>query len=437
MRRLLLVAAREYVAAVRTKAFVVSLVIMPIFMGGSIVAMKMLEKQVDVTDRHIAVIDRTGAVAPLLEQAAARRNQTEVFDPKDHRRVAPSYLLQRVDARAGSDKQQRLELSDKVRGGELTAFLEIGPQVLNPGKDSQAARVVYYARNPAFDDARGWLMQQVNDAVRGLRLKAVHLDPAVIARATQWVQVDAAGLLDRDKSGAIQEGENKNEGLALAVPGLMAMLMFMVIMMGATPLINSVIEEKMYRIAEVLLGAVTPFQLMMGKLVGALGVSLTILAAYAACGAYAAHSLGVAKSVPFGLIPWMIVYALAAVFMFGAMFTAVGSACNDLKEAQSAMMPVWLLVVIPTFVWFPVMKEPLSSFSTLASLIPPFTPMLMLLRQATAAGIPAWQPWVGLLGITLWTLASVWTAGRIFRVGLLLQGKPPKLGDFVRWAVRG
>ena len=163
---------------------------------------------------------------------------------------------------------------------------------------------------------------------------------------------------------AIQEGENKSEGLALAIPGLMAMLMFMVIMMGATPLINSVMEEKMHRIAEVLLGAVTPFQLMLGKLVGAVGVSLTILGVYGACGAYAAHSLGVAKSIPYGVLPWMIVYALAAVLMFGALFLAVGSACNDLREAQAMMTPVWMLVVIPNFVWFPVMKEPLSGFST-------------------------------------------------------------------------
>ena len=99
MRRLMLVAAREYVSAVRTKAFVISLVIMPIFMGGSIVAMKLLEKQVDVTDRRIAIIDHTGMVAPLLEQAATHRNTNEVFDAKDHRKEAPSPICCNVSPR--------------------------------------------------------------------------------------------------------------------------------------------------------------------------------------------------------------------------------------------------------------------------------------------------------------------------------------------------
>ncbi|MBN2446880.1 MAG: ABC transporter permease, partial [Phycisphaerae bacterium] len=71
------------------------------------------------------------------------------------------------------------------------------------------------------------------------------------------------------------------------------------------------------------------------------------------------------------------------------------------------------------------------------SLFPPCTPMLMLLRQSTPVGIPIWQPIVGLIGVTLFTLAAVWAAGRIFRVGLLMQGKAPNIRDLARWAIRG
>ena len=71
------------------------------------------------------------------------------------------------------------------------------------------------------------------------------------------------------------------------------------------------------------------------------------------------------------------------------------------------------------------------------SLIPPFTPMLMLLRQAMPGGVPAWQPWVGLAGVLVFALATVWAASRIFRVGILMQGKPPKLAELARWAIRG
>ena len=61
----------------------------------------------------------------------------------------------------------------------------------------------------------------------------------------------------------------------------------------------------------------------------------------------------------------------------------------------------------------------------------------MLIRQATPGGVPGWQPWVGLAGVLLTTVFLVWAAGRIFRVGILTQGTPPKLGNLIRWAIRG
>jgi ABC-2 type transport system permease protein len=221
------------------------------------------------------------------------------------------------------------------------------------------------------------------------------------------------------------------------VPAAMLMLMFLMIMVGAMPLINAVLEEKMQRIAEVLLGSVRPFQLMLGKLLGTLGVSFTVIAIYVSGGIAVAYYMDIADYVPFHVLPWFFVYMVAAILLFGSMLAAAGAACNDIKEAQSLMMPVWMLIMIPMFVWLPVVKEPLSGFATWISLVPPWTPILMLVRQTAPVAIPAWQPWVGLAGVVIFALLCVWLAGRIFRVGLLMQGKPPKLTDLVRWAVRG
>jgi hypothetical protein len=63
--------------------------------------------------------------------------------------------------------------------------------------------------------------------------------------------------------------------------------------------------------------------------------------------------------------------------------------------------------------------------------------MLMLMRLATPGGVPAWQPWVALVGVVATTLLFVWAGGRVFRVAILMQGTPPKLQNFVRWAIRG
>ncbi|MCB1128459.1 MAG: ABC transporter permease, partial [Verrucomicrobiae bacterium] len=116
---------------------------------------------------------------------------------------------------------------------------------------------------------------------------------------------------------------------------------------------------------------------------------------------------------------------------------ALGSVCSDVRDAQSMTLPGMLPAMIPMFVIMPVLKEPLSGFATVMSLLPPFTPLLMMLRQASGAGIPAWQPYVGLAGVILTTLASVWLAGRIFRVGILSQGKLPGPRQILRWMIRG
>jgi ABC-2 type transport system permease protein len=88
-------------------------------------------------------------------------------------------------------------------------------------------------------------------------------------------------------------------------------------------------------------------------------------------------------------------------------------------------------------VMMPIIQHPLTPFATWMSLIPPFTPMVMLMRLGTQQSIPAWQPWLGLVLVLLTTIGAIWAGGRIFRVAILMQGAPPKLGNLMRWAVRG
>ncbi|MFH0793292.1 MAG: ABC transporter permease, partial [bacterium] len=158
---------------------------------------------------------------------------------------------------------------------------------------------------------------------------------------------------------------------------------------------------------------------------------------YMLAGIVTVQHMGKAQIIPWHLLPWFFAYMLTAIVMFGAMFAAVGSACNDMKEAQSLNIFIMLPVMIPMFVVGAVLKEPLSGFSTALSLFPPFTPILMMLRQCMPAGVPAWQPWVGLAGVVIFTILTVWAGGRIFRVGILMQGQPPKITNLLRWAIRG
>jgi len=116
---------------------------------------------------------------------------------------------------------------------------------------------------------------------------------------------------------------------------------------------------------------------------------------------------------------------------------ALGSACNDSKDVQAIQFPAMLPIIILLIVMMPIILNPLSSFATGLSLFPVWTPMLMVLRQATSVTIPVWQPCVGLLGVLLFTAFSVWAGARIFRSAIIMQGKRPKIGTLLRYIFKG
>lgn len=102
--------------------------------------------------------------------------------------------------------------------------------------------------------------------------------------------------------------------------------------------------------------------------------------------------LGTIGFFPFHLVPWFLGYVILAILMVGGNAIALGAACNDARDAQNLTLPSILPLLIPMFLIGPVLKEPHSAFATAASLFPPFTPILMILRQSLPAGVPLWQP---------------------------------------------
>jgi ABC-2 type transport system permease protein len=245
-------------------------------------------------------------------------------------------------------------------------------------------------------------------------------------------------LLSADEAtGEVREARKSSEAEAVLVPLVLFFLMFMMVMMGSIPLLSSTQEEKTQRIAEVLLGCLKPHEFMAGKVLGGLAVSLTGATVYVTGGIILLNVAGLAAFVPLHVIPWFFAYLVLEIVMIGTYLAALGSACNDPKDAQNMMFPALIPVFLPIFLAMPTLQEPTSAFATGLSLFPLFTPLLMLLRKASPVGIPAWQPWVGLIGVLLATVFSVWAGGRIFRVAILMQGGPPKLSKILRWAIRG
>jgi ABC-2 type transport system permease protein len=463
VRKVFVIAAREYQAAVRTKSFLVSLLVLPLMMGGSIIVQFLVKDQVDVREKRFAVVDRTPGekLVGVLEEAVRKRNDKEIFDPETHKQNKPVFALERVAPSADTPEaiqQQRFDLSERVRKGELFGFLEIGADVTRPagsappagaapfplpGASSEAndrAVVRYQSNSPTYDAFQHWAQALLNDKIREARIATTHPDltgPRLTA-LLQPVPLLSKGLSERvAATGRIAEGRDENPIVSILLPGGLLIMMFMMVLVGATPLMNGVVEEKMQRTAEVLLGSLRPFQLMMGKLIGMVAVSLTLAAIYLACGYAAARHYDVAQFLRPETLAWFLLFQGLAVCMYGSLFIAIGAACTDVRETQTMVWPVMLLACLPMFIWVNVVREPTSNFSLVASLFPFATPMLMIARQAVPPGIPLWQPLLGMVGVLATTTLCVYAAGRIFRVGILMQGKGANLGELARWVVRG
>ena len=448
MHKISTIAKRDYIATVRTKAFIFGLVVAPMLFGGGSIAMSFIRGQPDLKGRHVAIVDHTGVVAGPLVSAAREKNDRELFDKKTHQQIAPRYVFE-VMAPAADSKAQLLALSGRVRRKQLVAFLEIGKDVLRPPdpaddadektseKTSPDGRVSYYTNAGGIDEMRNWLNGPINEGVRLARLAQLGIDINRSRGLTASVPIEGLSLVERDeRTGEVHEARKRSE-MEVFVPFGVAIILVMIVMVGSGPMLQNVTQDKSQRIVETLLGAATPFELMTGKVLGAVGVSVTSSLLYVLAGTVAVNALGVAGLLPLSIIPWFYVYLLADLVMLCAFAAALGACCSTPQDAQNLAIVLLMPCIIPLLMLMPVLRQPNGMIATVMSLVPPFTPILMLLRQAMPTGVPAWQPWVGLTGVLVFAAATVWAASRIFRVAILMHGKPPRLAEMVRWAMKG
>jgi ABC-2 type transport system permease protein len=423
VRKIGIVAAAELGMLVRTRAFIITILLMPVLVAGSILFQNVISKQVDTTARRFAVVDGTGALFDAIERAARDRNllvRTGVLK-------AARFHPERVDRALDADA--RLALSDRVRREEIFAFVEIPAGVLAPG----GARVAYYSDHPTYEDLRRWLEGIVIGEVRKHRLRGAGVDPEVVAKLDRPVPSEHLGLLHRGPAGEIRAAARVDVIKTYVVPLVLMYILFLTIFMSAPQLMNAVMQEKMSKISEVLIGSVTAFELMMGKLLGSGGMALVLAVVYLGGGMAVAAYSGYAHLVSPVLFVYFLLFMALAVMFYGSVFIAVGAACSDIKDAQSLMTPVMIIAVLPMFAWQAVLGSPTSPFAIGISLFPPATPFMMLLRLAVAPAPPAWQVALGVLFTGAATLACVWAAAKIFRIGILATGQSAGLGQMLRW----
>jgi ABC-2 type transport system permease protein len=436
------VTSTEFGSSIRTKSFLIGILLLPAMIGLSILLQVFVVQKADTRTRTVAVVDRTGELYPAIERAAEASN-AQTVDEKGKAvkpRIRPSLIT--ASSLGQDDAVVALELSDKVRRGEFDGFVVIPREALATPSSSTAKSPVleYHSEHPNDDVARNWLAETANAEIRSHRFRSVGIDQALAARLNQPLKIENMGLLDRQVTtnggpAEIKAAEKVDPVRTSVVPVVLMYAMFFLIMTTTPQLLNSVIEEKMSKISEVLLGSITPFELMMGKLLGSTAIAAVLASLFLASGYIVAFYYGYIDVVSTSLLIALLVFLVLAMLLYGSLYMAVGSACNELKDAQSLMMPIILLSTFPAMIWPVIQRDPSSPLSVGLSLFPPASPYLMLMRLGMQPAPPAWQVGLSIVGTALTALACIWAAGKVLRIGLLMQGKTPNYRELVRWVM--
>jgi ABC-2 type transport system permease protein len=216
------------------------------------------------------------------------------------------------------------------------------------------------------------------------------------------------------------------------------MLLWIATFTSGQYLLTTTIEEKSNKVMEVLLSAVSPMQLLGGKILGQAGVSAVILLMYGSAVMAGLLAFALGDLVPVLHLVLFAIYFVIAYFMIATIMAAVGSAVNELRDAQSLMGPIMLVMVIPMIIWPVLSEHPNGMLATITSFTPPLLPFVMILRvTASTEPIAIWQIVLSIgVGIVS-VVAMIWMCARIFRIGVLMQGKPPSILQLAKWIRQG
>jgi len=453
MRRVGLIAAREFLAAVANRGFVIGLLLMPALVAVlAMAAPRLMNARTEPIRGQVAVLDPTGDVLTdlraALEPAAIARRRTETTTralanaPAAMRGVAGvpnATVVARVlgappeleivarsqDADVAGEKDW---LSDDTEGVRHLALVVIHPDAVAPAA-GQSEYGGYDLYVPANVDERveAALYEGLREALLAARIRAHDLDRGQIEALMRVARPASVTVTARDE-------RRTNAAFNRTLPFVFAGLLVFGILIGGQTLLTSTIEEKSNRVIEVLLSAVSPLELMAGKILGQMAVSMLVLALYVGAGLMLLMSFAMIGLLEPMLVFYLLVFFLISYLVFAAVFSAVGAAVNEMREAQSLMTPVMLLLMAPWMLGPFIARAPDATFSVALSFIPPVNTFAMMTRLASSAPPPAWQVWVT-VGIGLASaLAVTWFAAKIFKVGLLMHGRPPSLATLIRWA---
>ena len=302
-------------------------------------------------------------------------------------------------------------------------------------------QIQYWSVNASDSRLRDEIEQAINAEIRQREYQARGLDAAAV-REIERTFVLFSSLNPRKAAG--HETVGAVDTIKQWLPSGFVYLLWLSIFVIIQMLLNNTIEEKSNRIIEVLLSSVTPGELMMGKLFGIAAIGLTMVGAWMAslfgilswkaggASELAGQLLTVLKAS--NLVPLFSLYFVLGYLMYAAFILSIGSVCNTIKEAQSYMSLLTVIMIVPLLTMTFIPKDPNGPVARLLSWIPLYTPFAMMNRaEAEPPLIDLIGTLVLLLGVTA---LALWMSGKIFRIGILRTGQPPRIIEMLRWATR-
>lgn len=427
MSKIALIAKREFLSRVRKKTFLVTTILLPLLISG-LYALIIYFSVKKPTDTVVAISDNAHYFQDSLQS-----------DP-------PIYFKSMV----GTNKTQ-LE--------SMLSNQQIGAYIFIPSDYDSTVALNIVSQKTLSLKAKESINNVVNNAVKRKKMQNFHLTNTDIQKLNTPSSIKYSSVESGDDSMA-------KTGISYAVGIISGMLIYITLLLYGMAVMRGVMEEKVSRIAEVIISSVKPFQLMMGKIFGigavgllqfliwivlTIGLKMIVLPMFfpsvtnaMSGGAVSPDSeglqsvLGLLSGINFPLlISCFFVYFLGGYLIYASLFAAVGSAVNeDPQEAQSFSFPVTMPIIFSFIIMMQAVNDPHSGLAVFGSLFPLTSPVVMMARlsQGVPDVVPYWQLVLSIVFLILGFLLTTWFAAKVYRTGILMYGKKPTLKEIIKWA---
>ncbi len=420
MGRIWVVVRQEYLMKVRTRAFLFGTFVVPLlFAAMGVLPAYFMSKSVEQPGTY-AVVDESGV---LLEPLIRALDDSTKTGERLFTLVAEPTLGRTREA-------LERELGTRVAAGELAGFLLVPANAVEDGEVAFGATSVSdFQRNEKIHAS-------VNEAVREVRVSRTRLDPVEVKAVLKTVPFSTFKVGERGEV-------KKDSGTTFMVAYAIGICLYMVLAIYGGMMLRAALEEKTSRSAEVMVATIRASTLMAGKIIGIGLVGLTQVAIWAfvvvlfSSGSASFLSPAAREVIgEIGFTPVMglffAVYFILGFLFYAALFGAVGAMVSSESEAQQAQWPVMVPLFISFMFMFMALRDPNAPLVRVISLIPFFSPIMMAVRICVVTP-PWWEIALSLILLLAFIWCSMWIAGRIFRVGLLMYGKRPTLPELVKW----